>query len=227
VSTPSDLTMEPDHPAQGTARRPGRPRDPRSHAAILEATREVLVEVGYPNLTMEEVARVAGVGKATIYRWWDSKLHLVLEAAAPHLEIGLVPDTGTTRDDLMIAADQVINTYADPIAAIVIYAVIADLEQDVRLRDTFRTRWVLPWRTSLAEAIERGVARGDFAPGTDIPLVVDLMVGIVFQRVLIVPEPMTGGLAEAITDLVLEGKLPTRRATESDRQSTDSGPPGS
>jgi AcrR family transcriptional regulator len=197
-------------PEDGTARRPGRPRDAKAHAAILQATLEVLAEVGYPNLTMEEVARAAGVGKATIYRWWDSKLHLVLEAAAPHLEIGLVPDTGTTRNDLLAATDQVIHTYANPIAAIVIYAVIADLEQDVRLRDTFRAVWVLPWRQSLTEALERGVARGDLAAGTDIPFVVDLIVGIVFQRVLIVPEPMTDGLAEGIVDLVMEGELPNR-----------------
>ena len=196
-----------------SARRSGRPRSPRSHAAILQATRKVLVEVGYPNLTIEEVAREAGVGKATIYRWWDSKLELVLEAAAPHLEIGLVPDTGTTRADLLVATNQLIKTYADAIAAIVIHAVIADLEQDVRLRATFRTRWVLPWRESLADAVERGVARRDFDADTDIPFVVDLIVGMVFQRVLIVPEPLIDGLAEGIVDLVLEGTLPTRSTT--------------
>jgi AcrR family transcriptional regulator len=200
---------EPDHTPQ---RRPGRPRDAKSHAAILGATCDVLLASGYPNLTVEEVARVAGVGKATIYRWWDSKLHLVLEAAAPHLEIGVVPDTGSTRRDLEIAMDQVIRTYADPIAAIVIYAVIADLEQDVRLRDTFRSTWVLPWRTSVAAALERGIDRGDIPSGSDIPFTIDMIVGTVFQRVLIVPEPMTEGLAVGIVDLVLEGRLPRSSA---------------
>jgi AcrR family transcriptional regulator len=200
------MTTDPD---EESSRRPGRPRDAQSHAAILSATRELLLSSGYPNLTMEDVARVAGVGKATIYRWWDSKLHLVLEAAAPHLEIGVVPDTGSTSGDLRIALEQVIRTYADPIAAIVIFVVLADLEKDVRMRDTFRSTWVLPWRVSFAEALERGAARGDIPSGTDIQFTIDIVVGTVFQRVLIVPEPMTKGLAEGILDLLLEGRLPT------------------
>lgn len=186
----------------------GRPRDARSHRAILDTTLSLLVELGYQRLTLEQVARQAGVGKATIYRWWDSKLDLVLEAATPHLQIGLVPDTGSTRDDLMAAMEQVIRTYNDPIAAIVIFVVIADLEQDARLRHIFRSTWVLPWRTSLAEAIGRGVDRGDLPTGLDIQFAIDMLVGAVLQRVLIVPSPMTDGLAESLVEVVMTGDLP-------------------
>jgi AcrR family transcriptional regulator len=185
----------------------GRPRDARSHAAVLEQTRDLLTEVGYQSVTMEEIARRAGVGKATLYRWWDSKLDVVLEAAAPHLEIGLVPDTGTTRGDLAAAIEQVIATYSDPIAAIVILVVIAHLEQDARLASTFRSTWVMPWRESLSAAIERGVARGDI-PATDPEFVIDLLVGTVFQRVLIVPTPQVEGLVDHLVGLVLEQRLP-------------------
>lgn len=190
------------------APRRGRPRDARSHQAILAATLEMLQQVGYQRLTMEGVAKRAGVGKATIYRWWASKLDLVLEAAAPHLEIGLVPDTGSTRGDLLAGADQVIRTYADPIAALVIFIVVAALEEDPRLRLTFRDRWVLPWRASLAEALERGIARGDLPASVNIQFAIDLLVGTVFQRVLIVPEPLTEGLAGDLVDLLTENKLP-------------------
>lgn len=193
---------------QEEARGRGRPRDTRSHAATLDATLSLLVEHGYQRLTVEAVARRAGVGKATIYRWWDSKLDLVLEAATPHLEIGLVPDTGTTEGDLIAAMHQVIHTYSDPIAAIVIFVVIADLEQDARLRQTFRDTWVLPWRQSLAQAIGRGVDRSDLPAGLDVQYAIDVLVGTVFQRVLIVPSPMTDGLAESLVELVLAGDLP-------------------
>jgi len=186
----------------------GRPRDPKSHQAILAATLELLNEVGYPRLTMEGVAKRAGVGKSTIYRWWDSRLDLLLEAAAPHIAIGVVPDTGSTRGDLMAALDQVIATYADRVAGHVIFAVIAGLEDDPRLRAIFRDTAVLPWRASLAEAIERGKARGDFPSSLDVQFVIDLLVGMVFQRVLVVPEPMTDGLAERLVDLVMNGNLP-------------------
>lgn len=202
--------MDPDSEKtkQQPAPRPGRPRDPQSHTAILEATKEMLLEVGYGGVTMEEVARRAGVGKATIYRWWESKLDLVLEAATPHLDIGLVPDTGSTRDDLRAGMDQVIRTYADQIAAIVIFVVIADLEKDARMRDIFRSTWVVPWRQSLAAAIERGKGRGDLPLGLDTQFAIDLLVGTVFQRVLIVPNPTTEGLADQLVDLVVDGRLP-------------------
>jgi AcrR family transcriptional regulator len=202
------MTADPLPSGSDEGRGRGRPRDARSHAAILATTLDLLVEVGYQRLTLEEVARRGGVGKATIYRWWDSKLDLVLEAATPHLQIGLVPDTGNTRSDLEAAIEQVIATYSDPIAAIVIFVVIADLEQDSRLREIFRTTWVHPWRESLADAIQRGVARGDLPTGLDVQFLIDLLVGMVFQRVLIIPSPLTGGLSDSLVDLVMEADLP-------------------
>lgn len=190
-----------------TRPRRGRPRDTRVHAATLRATLDLLLDVGYQRLTLERVAQQAEVGKATIYRWWDSKLDLVLEAARPHLEIGLVPDTGSTRGDLTIAMEQIIATYADPIAATVIFVVIADLEKDGRLRDIFRATWVLPWRSSLAAAVERGVGRGDLPRDLDVQFLIDVLVGTVFQRVLVVRGPLTG-LADRLVQLVLDGHLP-------------------
>ncbi len=186
----------------------GRPRDARSHAAILKATLNLLNELGYQRLTMEGVAKRAGVGKATLYRWWSSKLDLLLEAAAPHLEIGLVPDTGSTRRDLTAGVEQAIATYSDPIAAHVIFVVIADLEEDPRFKETFRGTWVYPWRASMASAMERGIARGDLPANLDVQFAIDLLVGTIFQRVLIIHEPMTEGLAQRLVDLVTNGRLP-------------------
>jgi AcrR family transcriptional regulator len=80
-------------------RPPGRPRSERSHLAIVKATLELLVEVGYARITMEEVQRRAGVGKATIYRRWASKEELVKDAIQ-HFSAELpVPDTGSLKGD--------------------------------------------------------------------------------------------------------------------------------
>ncbi len=181
----------------------GRPRDPKTQQSILQATRELLLEVGYPRLTIEGVATRAGAGKATIYRWWTTKGDLVLEAAADHLAIGLVPDTGDTRQDLLIAAQQLIKTFSDRLAGLVIFAVIANLDPDPNVARAFRDTWVGPWRQSAVEAIERGINRGDFPASTDSVFILDVVVGAVFQRTLVVPEPMTGGLDQAILDLIL------------------------
>lgn len=89
-----------------------------------------------------------------------------------------------------------------------IFVVIAALEEDPRLGATFRSRWVLPGRESLADALERGISRGDLPPSLDVQFAVDVLVGTVFQRVLIIPEPLTEGLAEHLVDLITEGTLP-------------------
>ncbi len=189
----------------------GRPRDPKTQQSILQATRELLLEVGYPRLTIDGVAARAGAGKATIYRWWTTKGDLVLEAAADHIAIGLVPDTGDTRRDLLIATQQLIKTFSDRLAGIVIFAVIANLDDDPKVASAFRDTWVAPWRQSAAEAIQRGINRGDFPANTDPVFTLDVIVGAVFQRTLVIPQPMTEGIDQAIIDLILPTPDPGNR----------------
>ena len=85
-----------------SARPPGRPRSPAAERAILDATLELLASEGFDRLTVEGVAAAAGVGKATIYRRWPSKLALVL-AAVGELSAHPLPEltTARTRDDLV------------------------------------------------------------------------------------------------------------------------------
>ena len=85
----------------GTARRPGRPRDPQADEAITSAIVDVLAEQGFSGFTVEEVAARAGVGKATIYRRWSTKEELVLAAAERVMVHVEPPDTGSLRDDLV------------------------------------------------------------------------------------------------------------------------------
>lgn len=185
------------------ARSRGRPRDPETQESILRATREVLLEVGYAGLTIEGVAARAGAGKATVYRWWPTKGDLVLESAADHLDIGFVPDTGDTARDLTTAAGQLIETFTDRLAGVVILAAVASLDDDPSMAASFRENWVYPWRSSAEHAIRRGIERGDLPATTDVSLTLDLIVGIVFQRTLVMREPETDGLAEAVVDLLL------------------------
>jgi AcrR family transcriptional regulator len=188
--------------AESSTPQRGRPRDPNTQQSILLATREALLEVGYPRLTIEGVASRAGAGKATIYRWWPTKGELVLEAAADHLRIGVAPDTGDTHEDLLIAAQQLIKTFSDRLAGIVIFAAIANLDDDPNMALTFRETFVYPWRQSAADAIQRGIDRGELPINTDIALTLDVIVGTVFQRTLVLAQPMTEGLAEALVDLI-------------------------
>ena len=84
----------------------GRPRDPRIDAAILRATTDLLVEIGYSNLTMAAVAERAGTTKTALYRRWSSKAELVHEAAFPAAPTAIETPPGNFRADVraMIAA---------------------------------------------------------------------------------------------------------------------------
>ncbi|MCP4223408.1 MAG: hypothetical protein GY773_08720 [Actinomycetia bacterium] len=127
----------------------------------------------------------------------------MLEAAADHLAIGEVPDSGNTRQDLFVATEQLIKTFSDRLAGIVIFAAIANLDDHPTMASTFRNQWVYPWRQSAVEAIQRGIDRGDFPAETDITLILDVIVGTVFQRTLVVAQPLTEGLASLIIDLII------------------------
>lgn len=189
----------------GATRRRGRPRSEETRRAILEATRQLLGEVGYTRLTLTEVAARAGAGKATVYRWWPTKGDLVLEAAWDRIDIGVVPDTGTTRADLRIAVRQLVRTFSDSLASVVIFAAISTAEHDPYMARAFRKRHVYPWRASAAEALERGIARGDLPAGTDVRFLLDVVVGTVFQRTLVLKEPDVEGLTEKVLALVFGG----------------------
>nr|MDJ0639949.1 TetR/AcrR family transcriptional regulator [Paracoccaceae bacterium] len=167
-----------------------------------KAARELLLETGYQRLTMEGVARRSGASKATVYRWWPTKGLLVLEAAADEIAIGSVPDTGNTEIDLRIAIEQLIETFLRPLASVVIFAAITTVEADPGMAAAFRDQYVYPWRMTAAQAIERGIERGD-VKSTDTQFVLDVIVGTVFQRTLVMKEPMTEGLAEGLLGLML------------------------
>src|SRR4051794_40193012 len=79
----------------------GRPRDAQIDSGILEATRALLLEVGYAGVGMESVAARAGVGKPTVYRRYSTKAALVYEAVFGKTKVLDIPDSGDLRADLI------------------------------------------------------------------------------------------------------------------------------
>ncbi len=157
---------------------------------------------GYAGLTIEAVARTAGVSKATIYRWWDSKGELVLEAAGHEISIGVVPDSGDPVGDIETAIGQLIETFSQPLASVVIFAAITTGQNDPVMAQIFRDRYVYPWRLSAAEALQRAYAQGLLVNG-DVQFLLDVIVGTVFQRTLVLKVPLVDGLREMLMDLVV------------------------
>lgn len=176
-------------------------RGPRAAPAIFDATLALLAERGYEGLTIEAVARAAGVNKTTIYRWWPSKAALVRATGlhARALDIS-VPDTGSLRGDLVALVEQVIGLLTGPYAEPVVRALaggaggaeLADLT-----RDLFAERFARE-----QPVFARARARGEL-PATDPKLLVDLVAGAVWVRVLLRREPLPDRFAADIVDAVL------------------------
>src|SRR6478735_6312571 len=163
-----------DEPMQRTSRRT---RNARSHRAILSATNQLLAEVGYSALTIEGVAARAGVGKATVYRWWPSKGALTIEALVDNDSARPTQDTADLRADLIDAVDRVITMLTTSTEGTTIAALTADLVADVAVAEMFRDKILRPRRMEVAAMLERATQRGDLPPDIDIPLVLDACVG--------------------------------------------------
>jgi AcrR family transcriptional regulator len=159
---------------------------------------------------MEAVAAKSGVSKVTVYRRWPSKGALALEVLLEFQNFGPAPDTGTTRGDLIAIVRGVNTGLAHPTATAVIPGLATDLARDPTLAKAFRERFVLPRRQSVAEAIERGVRRGDLPGEVDEDLLVDLLSSPFFYRIFITGHRVEPDLAEKLVDFVLTRDIPRK-----------------
>jgi AcrR family transcriptional regulator len=184
----------------------GPKRNPQVREAILDSTTALLGEVGYNALTVEGVAARAGVGKATIYRWWATKPALVLDALLHWLKLEVAPSTGDVRKDFLAAVQDTVDTYSQTVAGIVIPALASELAHDPRLLEEFRTKLIQPRRAAFAQILDRATKDGKGGVSrSDLELVCDMVAGTVFYRVLISGEPITKSFAKRLTDLALSG----------------------
>jgi AcrR family transcriptional regulator len=187
-----------------------RRRNARAHHAILESTTGLLADVGYAALTIEAVAARAGVGKATVYRWWPTKGALVIEAVAAKVPPAVLEDTGNLRGDLLHAIQAAIHTFARSPQGPVIPALAADLLNQPALAEQFRAQIIRPHRCAAVKIIRRAARRGDLPRQVDAELLLDVYSGVVFYRVLVSGEPVTDHLAEQLVELLLDGKAPVK-----------------
>lgn len=191
--------------------RRGRPRSAAADVAILTAALELLSEVGIAGMAMDDVAARAGVSKATIYRRWESKEALVLDALNSGLGHYATVDTGALRSDLL--------TYVTGMVA--------------KIRSGSKTRDLIPYLVSAATGnpalqpaldefaavrarplramLDRAVARGELDVDTDVQLVIDMLLGPVTHRRLFYGEVFDDATAERLVEYVLRAIAPRPR----------------
>ena len=192
-------------PASVLKRSPGRPRSAAAHRAILDAVLVLLAEEGFARLSIEGVAARAGVGKATVYRRWSSKVPLVIEAldtvASERLS---VPDTGSVRGDLTEFLIQLVRTIDGPDGRLMA-PVLEAMSRSPELAEAFRRDLIAPWREVSIEIIRRGIDRGELRAELHLDVALDAPVAIVFHRLLVTGEPIDEALVGRVVDQVLFG----------------------
>lgn len=152
----------------------GRPRDPRIDAAILTATADLLVEIGYANLTMAAIAGRAGTTKTAVYRRWSSKAELVHEAAFPAVPTALEPPAGDIAADVHAMIEAARDLFVSPVVRAALPGLLADVATDPDLNARVMSRFVGMFdavRQRVADAVARGEARAGVNPDRLVELV--------------------------------------------------------
>lgn len=162
----------------------GRRRNPATHDAILDATSVLLEEIGFDKLSLEGVAARAGVGKATIYRWWPNKSALAMEALLR--EVGptvAFAETSSARQDIEDQIRKLAMLYRGKIGRIVC-EMIGLSQFDVETMRLFNENFLDPRRNAVRQVLLRGIKNGEFKADLDFEVIFDLLYGPIIQRML-------------------------------------------
>jgi AcrR family transcriptional regulator len=163
----------------------GRPRSEEARRAILNAALEIAAESGYAALTIEGIAARAGVGKQTIYRWWPTKADVLLEAGAAKADLRVpLDDRGSYAADLRAFLTASYKMANDRALADLLRALMAEAQLNEAFGERFRTAFLQRRRDALAVIVDRAAARGDLPPRPSKPVVLDLVFGTIWYRVL-------------------------------------------
>jgi AcrR family transcriptional regulator len=198
--------MTPEERSDAPRRGRGRPRREGADAQILETTLAVLEEKGYSDLTVDEVAERTKVAKTTIYRRWASKGALVAAAVATRVTPFEPPDTGTLEGDLLAVATRAHTILSGDLGRI-FAGLIGESQLDPDLREIMLTS-TRQRRQIYEDVVKRGVDRGELAREVDVELLVDMLVGAMWNRVLITRAPLRESLPREIVLMILNGVRP-------------------
>jgi AcrR family transcriptional regulator len=196
------VTQPSTTPAAGRAAPRGRPRDPGADQAILHATFEQLLEVGYGGLSMEAVAAAAGVAKTTVYRRYPSKRDLVIAALGRSVPFEPPAHDLMTPDALRALVHEAVAMLVDSGAIRILASLLVEAQRDPTILDAFRARLLEPRRHLIVAMLERGIERGELRSDTDPLVVTEMIAGAVFGHHAILGQPTTEAWVDALVEHV-------------------------
>jgi len=180
----------------------GRPRDERIDSEVVTAVLRALRTGGYRSVTIEGVAREIGRARASLYRRWPSKRHLVAYAVVSEMGESPAANTGALREDLAGAVQSLLDAFAGPLGQ-ALAGLVGDMAQDAALAEAIRREVIAPRRRSMRQAFARAKARGEVREGLDIELVLDMLTGPFYYRALFGHAPISRRTVRDVLDCVL------------------------
>jgi AcrR family transcriptional regulator len=191
--------------------RRGRGRRPADEvrADVLRTVGELLLSEGSADLTFERVARLAGVSKTTLYKWWPSTGALALDGYFHAVEQTLAfPDTGDIRADLTDQLRAFATVMTQTPGGRVLTELIGRAQTDPDLAAAYRALYSAERRRLAGERMEKAQAAGQIRPEVDVQVLVDQLWGAVYHRLLIRDEPVTDDFLVALVAHLLDGVAP-------------------
>jgi AcrR family transcriptional regulator len=175
---------------------------------ILTATRDVLADVGYDRLTMDAVAARASASKASLYRHYQTKATLVLEALRATQPQPVAADTGNLRDDLILTYGASPG-YADQFHLAVLAGVTTAIARDPDFATAFQRTILATMTDQATEIYRRACARGETRGDIDLEVLPPALASMLLQRQLLRAEPPDLAFIERVVDgLILPAVTP-------------------
>jgi AcrR family transcriptional regulator len=183
-------------------KRPGRPRDESARQRILDAALEIIEEVGFSQVSTCAIAERAGVGKATVYRWWPNKAAVLIEAfreaVAP--EVPFV-DTGSFEADVRLQVEKFARMLIGPKGRM-LAAILAAAQNDSDVAAAFTDYWITPRRAGASAVLERREQWKEASGGMDTGLLLDMLYAPLYFR-LLTGLPLSPEYASEVAEFVL------------------------
>jgi AcrR family transcriptional regulator len=173
-------------------------RDENARLAVLHAADDLLVERGFGGVTIEGIAARAGVAKQTIYRWWPSKVDILLDTLIDDASRQLsLPEKGAVVAGVRRYLRSLARFLTKEPAGKVLLALIGEAQHDAEVAAMFHQRYLDPQRQREREMLERGIASGELAADLDVDAALDALLGPVLYRALTgakIPQTFIDGL---------------------------------
>jgi AcrR family transcriptional regulator len=182
----------------------GRPRSDRSHQAILQATLELLAEVGFDPMSIEAISARARVGKTTIYRRYTSKEELVADAIESIREEIVLPDTGNLHSDIDELIQNAARITLSPLGRQAVAKIVSSAASNPQFARIYWTKYLEPRRKDFAIVLERAKARKEISQNVDSDLIFDLMSGIMLYALIFQPTSDWNSYIRSALDLLLK-----------------------